>query len=145
MGVGAGEGVVELACDEGSLVVEGLDAGGLGLGQARVCPAQHNNHPEADGREDDEVFQVLLHLLTHEPGDQIRADEGEQGEEELKVAASVHEVPDCEPGGHRGAGELKGQDVVRLARDDDRDGRPREAGYQQQCSRGEETQELVGV
>ena len=145
MGVGAGEGVVELACDEGSLVVEGLDAGGLGLGHARVCPAQHNNYPEADGREDGEVLQVRPHLLTHEPGDQVRADEGEQGEEELKVAASVHEVADCEPGGHRGAGELRGHDVVRLARDDDRDGRPREAGYQQQRGRGEETKDLVGV
>ena len=58
MGVGAGEGVVELACDEGSLVVEGLDAGGLGLGQARVCPAQHNNYPEAQ--------QCPRRLLRHE-------------------------------------------------------------------------------
>ena len=97
VGVGAGEGVVELAGDEGSLVAQGLGSGGLGPGHARVGPAQHSGNPQADEEPHDLGEKSHRHVLARVPGQEIPARGGRRDDQGLGTAPGPQEDEQREP------------------------------------------------
>ena len=91
MGVGAGEGVVQLAGDEGALVAQGLGPGCLGPGHTRISGTQNHGRPQTHDEPRTLSYENRRHVSAHAPCQKIPGRSGRRDSEDLRIAARSEE------------------------------------------------------